>query len=173
MFHWLRTHAIGAIMTCEIAGFLLALAFVPAVGDFVPRYPSALGMLTNIEREKAGLEDLRENALLDQAAQAKAEDMASKGYFSHTSPDGLTPWDWLDRSGYEYRYAGENLALDFDDASSVTEAWMHSPGHRANIERAAYTEVGTGVAKGIYKGRMTTFYVQMYAKPIGKGVARI
>ena len=98
----------------------------------------------------------------------KARDMAEKGYFAHTSPDGKNPWYWLEQAGYKYQYAGENLAVNFNDSKDVTEAWMQSPTHRANIVKNKYTEVGTGVATGIYEGRKAVFAVQLYANPLTK-----
>lgn len=127
--------------------------------------PGVLSTLTNDERVRENLSQLTENPLLAQAAQLKAEDMASKGYFAHTSPEGKTPWYWFDLVGYKYSYAGENLAVDFTDSAEVTRAWMNSPTHRANIENGAYTEVGTGIATGVYKGHETVFVAQVYGKP--------
>jgi hypothetical protein len=104
--------------------------------------------------------------LLNQAAQEKADDMAQNGYFAHTSPDGKTPWYWLDQVGYNYSYAGENLAVNFTDSQDVTAAWMNSPEHRANILKANYTEVGTGVAEGMYDGNETIFVAQDFGTPV-------
>jgi hypothetical protein len=98
--------------------------------------------------------------------------MASKSYFAHTSPEGLTPWHWLDLVGYDYEYAGENLAINFTDSQDVTSAWMNSPTHRANIAKAQYSEVGTGIATGTYQGYETIFVAQVYAKPAAKAAAQ-
>jgi hypothetical protein len=130
--------------------------------------PGVLGNLTNVERSSAHLAILTENPELDRVATLKAQDMAQKSYFSHTSPEGLTPWYWFDQVGYDYEYAGENLAIDFTDSHDVTNAWMNSPTHRANIIKAAYTEIGTGVASGTFEGVETVFVAQVYAKPATK-----
>ncbi len=127
--------------------------------------PSVVMGLTNDDRKANGLGSLTSDMLLTQAAQLKAEDMAGKGYFSHVSPDGKTPWYWLDQVKYPYSYAGENLAVDFNDSKNVQEAWMVSPTHRANIVKPQYTRIGIGVANGIYEGRQTTFVVQFFATP--------
>lgn len=127
--------------------------------------PGVLSSLTNAERLENNLPELRENEALNRAAQMKAEDMARKGYFAHTSPEGITPWYWLAQVGYNYSYAGENLAVHFMDSQDVTEAWMNSPTHRANIVHGAYTEVGTGVAIGTYEGYETVFVAQVYGRP--------
>jgi uncharacterized protein YkwD len=128
--------------------------------------PTILASLTNTERKNQKLQPLTTNETLNRAATLKAQDMATKGYFAHTSPDGITPWYWLDQVGYKYKYAGENLAIDFINSEDVTTAWMNSPTHRANIIKDKYTEVGTGTATGMYQGHQTIFVVQVYARPI-------
>lgn len=127
--------------------------------------PSILSDLTNEERRTQNLSTLTVSPILNNAAQMKANDMATKGYFAHTSPEGITPWYWLVQAGYQYQYAGENLAINFSDSKDVTTAWMNSPTHRANIVKENYTEVGTGIATGIYKGKETVFVAQVYANP--------
>lgn len=121
---------------------------------------------TNVERIENKASVLRENPLLDIAAQAKAYDMATKGYFSHNGPDGKEPWVWIKESGYSYRYAGENLAVRFDDSANVVNAWMASPTHRANIVKPVYTEIGVGVAEGMYEGTKAKFVVQYFGTPL-------
>ncbi|MEN9622169.1 MAG: hypothetical protein RLZZ67_603 [Candidatus Parcubacteria bacterium] len=135
--------------------------------------PAVLGDLTNEQRVTNHLAVLTENPTLDKVATLKAEDMAAKSYFSHTSPEGLTPWHWFDKVGYDYEYAGENLAIDFTDSHDVTNAWMNSPMHRANIVKSAFTEIGTGVATGTFEGVATVFVAQVYAKPTSKTVTPI
>jgi hypothetical protein len=108
---------------------------------------------------------LKENMLLAAAAKLKAEDMAKRGYFAHNSPDGITPWYWLDKVGYTYSYAGENLAINFFDSQDVNNAWMNSPSHRANILSNKYSEMGIGIASGAYQGRETTFIVEFFGRP--------
>ncbi len=127
---------------------------------------SVMTELTNEERTANSLQTLTVSSKLNQAAQMKAADMAANGYFAHTSPEGKTPWYWLDQVGYNYDYAGENLAINFSDSKDVVEAWMNSPTHEANIVKGSYTEIGTGVAEGIYQGRKTIFVAQVYAHPI-------
>ena len=127
--------------------------------------PSVLTDYTNEDRVQQGLSKLTPDALLAKAAQLKAEDMAAKGYFSHVSPDGKSPWYWLQQVGYPYSYAGENLAIDFNDSQEVQNAWMASPAHRANIVKPQYTRIGIGTAEGVYEGRTTTFVVQYFATP--------
>lgn len=125
----------------------------------------ALVELTNQDRAAQGLGLVRENALLDQAAEAKASDMAAKGYFAHTSPDGKTSWTWFQMAGYKYSRAGENLAEGFPDAQSVETAWLNSPSHRENIMNGKYTEVGFGTATGVYQGHEVIFVAEMFGTP--------
>lgn len=126
---------------------------------------SVLVDLTNFDRAEEGLHGLAVNPVLVEAAQAKAYDMAAKGYFSHNSPDGKTPWYWLQEAGYSFSYAGENLAVFFGDSEDVERAWMESPSHRANILNSNFSEVGIATAEGFYQGQKTVFVVQMFGTP--------
>lgn len=127
--------------------------------------PAMVTLLTNNARSSESMAKLSTSEKLTSAAQAKAEDMALKGYFAHNSPDGKTPWFWLDQVGYKYEYAGENLAVNFEDSSEVVNAWLQSPMHRFNILRKQYQEIGVGTAVGLYEGKQATFVVQMFATP--------
>src|SRR3989338_5891271 len=133
--------------------------------------PAALADMTNKDRVAAGNAKLVFDANLAKAAQAKANDMAAKSYFAHVSPDGKTPWHWLDLVGYNYSYAGENLAINFSDSIDVEEAWMNSPEHHANIVKPQYTRIGIATAQGVYEGKDTTFVVQFFATPPTEAVA--
>lgn len=126
---------------------------------------ATLVSLANEGREGGQLAPLAVNSLLIAAAQAKADDMAAKGYFSHTSPDGSEPWDWIAAAGYDYAHAGENLAVNFSDSENVMRAWMESPTHRANVMSSRYTEIGIATAVGEYKGKQAIFVVQMFGTP--------
>ena len=128
--------------------------------------------LTNVERAQAQVRQLSENTALTMAAQAKAEDMAAKGYFSHVGPDGTEPWEWVRAAGYDYRYAGENLAVRFNASSDVVNAWMASPSHKANMVKPVYTEIGVGVAEGIFQGQPATYVVQYFGTPRSVALAQ-
>lgn len=104
--------------------------------------------LTNEIRQQYGLSPVKENNLLNQAAQYKAEDMLKNSYFSHYSPTGISPWYWIDRSGYDYYYAGENLAMNFLDSEEVIKGWLNSPSHRENLLNKNYQEMGIAVISG-------------------------
>ena len=127
--------------------------------------PAVLDDLTNENRQSQNLPTLTVNPLLNEVAQLKANDMAQKGYFAHVSPEGKAPWYWFKQVGYDYEYAGENLAVDFTDSQDVDQAWMNSPTHKANILKGAYTEMGTGIATGTYQGSVTVFVAQEFGKP--------
>ncbi|PLS81925.1 hypothetical protein CYG49_00990 [Candidatus Saccharibacteria bacterium] len=121
-----------------------------------------LHSLTNQNRANAGLAGLALNSQLNQAAQAKAEHMIANNYWSHTAPDGTTPWYFIDQSGYGYINAGENLAYGFTSNDGVLQGWMNSTGHRANI-MGDYKDVGFGYANGAnYQGGENTVVVAMY-----------
>ncbi|MEI6533597.1 MAG: CAP domain-containing protein [Candidatus Roizmanbacteria bacterium] len=126
---------------------------------------SKLFSLTNGERTKAGLSQLKYNTKLAQAAHAKAEDMFAQNYWAHYAPNGKTPWDFILNSGYQYEYAGENLAKNFLFSQGVVEAWMQSPSHKENLLRKEYTEVGFAVVNGMINDEPTTLVVQMFGKP--------
>ncbi len=153
------------IIGCEV-GYVAQTKFVFLNTDFLASVlPGVLANLTNVDRADSGLAPVTRNPLLDAAAQAAAQDMATKGYFSHVAPDGTTPWSWLDKTGYVYSYAGQNLAVNFTDSQNVETAWLESPTHRANIMKSQYTEVGFGTANGIYEGQETTFVVEFFGTP--------
>ena len=128
-------------------------------------YAAVLVNLTNQNRATANISKLKTNPTLEKAAQMKADDMAAKGYFSHNTPDGKTPWYWFQKAGYEYIYAGENLAVNFENSEDVETAWMNSPGHFLNIMNPKYTEIGIATSTGIYEGREAIFVVQMFGSP--------
>lgn len=151
-------------ITCVVEGFLLTSLFMQSgAGQFAAAVlKGAIVNLTNSERSVLGLGQLRTDPLLTAAAQAKAEDMAVRGYFSHNDPNGTPPWRWILDAGYDYAYAGENLAVRFFDSSDVVDAWMQSPSHRANVVKSSYADIGIGVAEGMYEGQKTVFVVQFF-----------
>lgn len=111
--------------------------------------PDELLVLTNQERAANGLPALSLDSRLNLSAQLKAADMFKNDYWNHVSPACVQPWYWFTLAGYNYTYAGENLAKDFDTAQGVMDGWMNSPGHRANILDPNYTAVGFAVENGL------------------------
>ena len=109
---------------------------------------STSGLLssTNAERVDDGAGSLKINSKLNSAAQAKANDMAERNYWSHNTPEGDPPWTFVTAKGYSYQKLGENLAAGFSSESATVAGWMASPAHRDNLLDPAFTEVGFGYA---------------------------
>jgi hypothetical protein len=152
--------------------FLIQVLFIfKQTNLFSSILPDVLVGLANSDRQKNNIGGLEINPLLQKAAQLKAQDMASKGYFAHVSPDGTKPWAWLDKAGYAYLAAGENLAVNFSDSLDVENAWMNSPSHRANILNNNFTQIGIASASGTYRGQPAMFVVQFFGRPQASQVA--
>lgn len=117
---------------------------------------------TNQKRQENGLQSLSNNPQLSSAASKKAADMFAKNYWAHNGPDGTTPWVFIKSSGYNYVYAGENLARGFNSASDVVNAWMASPDHRANVLSSNFKDVGFAVKSGTLNGEQTFLVVQEF-----------
>jgi hypothetical protein len=115
--------------------------------------------LTNEERQKEGLPLLVMNTQLTQAAQLKAKDMFAKDYWAHNSPNGTMPWDFIKQAGYDYQYAGENLARGFTTSNDVVTAWMNSPEHRENMLSPNYHDVGFALQEGSLTGEPDTILI--------------
>ena len=114
----------------------------------------------------AGLAPLASNAELQDSAQGYAQVLASGGCFEHTC--GAVP-DFADRdnlSGYSgWTAIGENIAAGYPTPEAVVAGWMASPGHRANILSADFTEIGIGVTTG--GGKFGTYWTQEFGARIG------
>ncbi len=156
----------GIVALLVVVVGLGAIANAPLLVRSMPEVAAVISAvlveLTNNDRTTSGLGTLAQSPTLTAVAQAKADDMAVKGYFAHTSPEGVTPWHWFSEAGYKFSYAGENLAVDFSESDDVERAWMNSPTHRANIVGTQFTEIGIATANGTYQGRPTTFVVQEF-----------
>lgn len=113
-------------------------------------YEQQVLTLTNAERAKQGLTSLQADTKLMAAAREKSEDMQKNNYFSHTSPTFGSPFDRLKALGISYKAAGENIAKGQRTPAQVVQAWMDSPGHRANILNAKYTHLGVGFVENGY-----------------------
>lgn len=128
--------------------------------------PSELLSLTNQQRTSNGLPALRMDSRLNASAQAKAQNMFAENYWAHVSPSGIQPWYWFTQASYSYKYAGENLAKDFDTSAGTMDGWMNSPGHRANVLNANYVDVGFAVVNGTLTGGQTTLVVAHYGQAV-------
>jgi hypothetical protein len=157
---------LGLVMVGEILFVYSIIVILPQSNFFALIFSNVVVDSTNAERVK-----LSENTLTEKAAQMKADDMAIKGYFAHVTPEGHSPWYWLDEAEYVYSYAGENLAVNFTDSQDVVDAWMASPGHKANIINDNYTEIGIATATGMYKDREAIFVVQFFGRPALKAAS--
>ena len=142
-----RAHA--AVAPCQNTDVLPSASNLEVVRD-------AILCLHNEIRADKGLPLLKENAKLRKAAASHSSAMVNEGYFDHTSPDGDTFVDRVLGAGYVKRTAGwslgENLAWGTGDLSSpagVMQAWMKSAGHKANILKKAYREIGIGLRLGV------------------------
>ncbi len=124
---------------------------------------------TNGERTEHGASPLRLNSKLYAAAQAKADDMAAKNYWSHNTPTGDAPWVFVTSQNYDYQKLGENLATGFLDEAGTISGWMASEGHRRNLLDPVFSEVGFGIANSpdysSAGGGPMTIIVAMYGKP--------
>lgn len=159
------------VIAILLVGFQLTLSFTgksfPKVLGYAANIsPEEVIRLTNVQRVNNGLSPLTANSTLSQAALAKGNDMLAKGYWAHFAPDGTTPWNFFLSFGYKYKYAGENLARDFSDASSAVNAWMNSPTHKENILNPNYKDIGIGVVEGNLSGADTTIIVQFFGAPL-------
>lgn len=122
---------------------------------------------TNQQRVNSKETPLQLNNLLTEAAQGKADDMVTRNYWSHNTPDGRTPWSFISATGYQFASAGENLAFGFNSSESIMNGWMNSPEHRINVLDNVFTQVGFGIAKSPnFQGHgPETIVVAEYAEP--------
>ena len=111
--------------------------------------------LMNEYRAEEGLLPLNEDVLLDLAAGDRMRHMEEESFWSHESPNGLSPFHWLSQRDYRYRTAGENLATGFETANVLVQSWMESRGHRANILSPNYEDCGIAIIDGSTLGRST------------------
>jgi hypothetical protein len=167
--HALRTSGL-VIAVVALLGINLSYNIVTAGTPQVLGYATNITSgdiisITNQQRASNGLGALATNAALNQAALSKAQDMFTKDYWAHCSPDGTCPWYFITAAGYSYTAAGENLAKDFDTSQGVVDAWMASPDHRANLLNSSYKDTGVAVMNGTLQGTPTTLVVAMYATP--------
>ncbi|MGA5704248.1 CAP domain-containing protein [Peterkaempfera bronchialis] len=117
------------------------------VGDTRATVAAAVLTLVNQERSRAGCGPLVADAGLAALATDFSDSMAARGFFDHTDPDGKSPWDRATAVGISY-LGGENIARGQQTPEEVMDAWMNSPGHRANILNCDYKRLGVGVHEG-------------------------
>lgn len=125
-----------------------------------PIAPNVLEKLVNERRTLDGKKPLASNAKLRESACAKADHMLANDYWDHISPEGVTPWTFIKKAGYDYKEAGENLARGFKDDTKLVQAWMDSPTHRSNVLDSKFTEQGICERDGTLGGKATRLVVQ-------------
>ena len=109
--------------------------------------------LMNLHRATEGL--VASEPRLTLAAGDRMRHMEEEGFWSHESPDGMTPFVWLRTRAYDFQTAGENLAAGFETAKLLVESWMESPGHRANIMSSDFEDCGIAIIEGSTRGPAT------------------
>ncbi len=167
--HMLHHRTLTMVSVLLVTVKIVALSWL-SLGAIQPASSAAITQesvltLTNQSRKDNSLKPVTYNHVLERAAQDKANDMLAKQYFAHNAPDGKTPWDFIKKQGYQYLSAGENLAVHFFDDRTLQEAWMNSPGHRANILNTNFEEMGVGISRGFFENHDTTFVVEMFGLP--------
>lgn len=172
--HELNNHRARLLHPFSIVVIALGLIsfrfLLPALPNFTPVVlgyesnirPERVVELTNKERAAGGVGELKIDPLLTKAALAKASDMMARDYWAHVAPDGRQPWSFITEMGYQYRFAGENLARDFSTAEDVVAGWMNSSSHRENLLSPKYQDIGIAVVQGNLGGVKTTLVVQFF-----------
>lgn len=133
---------------------------IPSIDD-VKALEQQVIDLVNRQRSSNGLPLVKANWELCRVARYKSQDMINKNYFSHTSPTYGSPFAMMESFGIRFSAAGENIAYGQRTPQEVMNAWMNSPGHRANILGANYNQIGVGVAKA---SNGTLYWTQEFIK---------
>jgi uncharacterized protein YkwD len=132
---------------------LVSLHFKITSGTIDEQAEQDMFKMVNNERTRAGLDPLVFDDTLRDVARTHSQDMFARGYFSHYTPEGLSPFDRMNNADISYTYAGENLALA-PSTQLAMEGLMNSPGHRANILNPNFKRIGIGVVDGGIYGQM-------------------
>lgn len=112
-------------------------------------------VLINKERTKAGIQSISMDEKLTQVARSHSKDMFERGYFSHNTPEGVTPSSRIEKENIKYNFAGENIALAPSTVLAM-QGLMNSPAHRRNILSPNFNKIGIGVIDGGGYGKMYT-----------------
>lgn len=107
---------------------------------------ASFASLLNDVRAANGSGSVAFDSRLAAAAQAHADDMLAKNYFSHTGLDGSTPGDRITAAGYQWRTYGENIAQGQQTENEVLQGWVNSPGHQANNVNPDFEDFGLAKA---------------------------
>jgi uncharacterized protein YkwD len=143
----------------------------PPVSPTAAESPAIAKMETEVReqinqiRQEKGLQPLKHNQRLAEVARKYSQQMASKNFFSHTSPAGDDVAQRVRAANIYYWVVGENLFKSvnvFDPVPAGVKGWMESPGHRENILRPEYTETGVG----IWRTGNTYYFTQLFLRPL-------
>lgn len=171
--------------TSTIFILLLCLLFLNFSTLFLKKnHPGILGIsysvssqelldITNKVRRENNLPPLVFNEKLAGAAQKKASDMIAKNYWAHFAPDGTTPWDFIKGTGYDYTFAGENLAKGFTTSPEIVDAWMNSSTHKENIVSSKYKDIGFSIVEGKLLGEDTVLVVELFGSEEATHIAAL
>lgn len=161
-----------------IAGVFVVIMGLVIVKPSSAKSSSAFGVndlidITNSYRSQMNKKPLRVNNNLMNAAQTKAEDMATFHYFGNISPEGVTAWDYFKKSGYIYGTAGENIAITNKSVNDVVSSWIDSSAHKSNLLNDDFKDIGVGVAKinGFQTHSNTSVIVAFFGKSSGVQLA--
>lgn len=169
-----NNHRSKLLHNSSLFALILFVLFSTSITLFVHKtHPEVLGVsysisstellsLVNNERVSRGLGSLSINSELSVAASNKADHMFANDYWAHFAPDGTSPWYFIKASGYNYLYAGENLAKGFTNSGDTVNAWMNSPTHRDNILSPQFKDVGFAIKEGKLQGEDTVLVVEMF-----------
>lgn len=127
-----------------------------------PTFEEQLVDLINAERAKQGLGTLSINSVLAQVAEAHSQDMIDRNFFDHTNPDGLLPGNRVTNAGYTWSNVGETIGAGYTSPQAMLNGWLNSPGHRAILLGANYTEIGIGYVPG---GAYGHYWTAVFARP--------
>ncbi len=132
---------------------IVSLGFTYKKGTIDTASEGQMLTMLNSERARVGAGALVMDANLQVVARAHARDMLERGYFSHYTPEGLSPFDRMAAAHISYTYAGENLAFS-PNVTLAMQGLMNSPGHRENILNPHFGKVGVGVIDAGFYGQM-------------------
>lgn len=158
--HWITS----AVILAKVVVLLWLFLLYPTGAYFSTITSTKIIELSSTKRIETGLPALKENYALSLAASRKLQDMVENNYFAHQSPNGNKAWEWIVEAGYNYTYAGENLAMNFFSAEEVVEAWMKSKTHQENVLSPKYEDIGVAVGQGTINGQSVTLIVQLFGK---------
>lgn len=158
----------------QVAVFIL-LIFVLYSSVSASSNTDKIYKLSNSLRFSEGQNNLSVDSNLEKAAYLRAQDMFQKQYFDHFTSNGLSPWEAIKITGFDYSFAGENLAIGYQSEEKAFKAWVNSPSHFKNIIDPDYTSIGVAEVSGKMNGKDKTIIVQLFAtqKSETKGVKSI